>query len=104
MIILAPTAQQIYTCSLVLTDHAGNITRASITPFWFKPTCGNGSIDTAEECDEGRFCANQTICTDNLSLCPFECKTQEADNCTPWCNLSVCGDGYIDSDGGDNGA
>lgn len=96
-LILAPTISGVYSCFMTVTDQWWNISRLPITPFWFKATCGNWLIETVEECDEGRFCADWLSCTDDISLCPFTCATQFMDWCNPACDPSTCGDGYVDS-------
>jgi hypothetical protein len=69
--------------------------------FFVNDTCGNGDLDSAEECDEGSFCDDGTDCTNDYTLCPSECKPRFVDGCNPSCEPSQCGDGYIDELGTD---
>jgi hypothetical protein len=70
-------------------------------PFFYDMTCGNGIVDTVEECDEGRFCDDGTNCTADSSICPSECQPRFVDGCNPACEPSICGDGYVNTLGAD---
>lgn len=93
---ILPIDGGLYTCMIEITDHGGNVGTYPMSPFIFDATCGNGQLDTLEECDEGRFCDDGTDCTTDSSICPTECRTRFVDGCNPSCEPSRCGDGYID--------
>jgi cysteine-rich repeat protein len=83
--------------------------------------CGNGELDTGEECDDGNeddhdACTNQcqkARCGDGIVEAGVEeCddgNNVETDACTPQCKLARCGDGIVEKgveecdDGGANG-
>lgn len=79
--------------------------------------CGNGTLDTGEECDDGPANDDSGDCTSacKISMCGDglvntlgstakreECddeNTVDTDDCTAKCTIAVCGDGVINKDG-----
>jgi len=100
-------------CALWITDHWWNTAWIDIPGFEYSVSCGNGIIEWGEDCDEWRFCADWSSCTDDISKCCTndpsvcsgwiaECQTRFTQSCSPYCSLSTCGDGFVDRDGPDN--
>ncbi|MFH1642947.1 MAG: GLUG motif-containing protein [Nanoarchaeota archaeon] len=72
--------------------------------------CGNGVVETGEDCDDGKQYNNGIDCTADSSLCPAECLLRDNDGCSLSCTIesgyncqtvggkSVCGIGTPISD------
>lgn len=102
-ITIVPLVEDSYTnCSLYVEDHGGNFGWILIDSFSYDLSCGDGVIDEGEDCDEGRSCPDGNDCTENPGLCPGLCEPRFVDGCTPLCQMSRCGDLFLDSDGVDN--
>ncbi len=71
--------------------------------------CGNGKLDTGEECDDGALNDDNAVCTSTCKKTHcgdgvVNTKVEECDNggynadtaaCTAWCNNAYCGDHFI---------
>jgi cysteine-rich repeat protein len=89
-------------CQLIVQDHWNNTWYLILPNFTYQIGCWDGTLQAWESCDEWRSCNDGRDCTDDYSICPTECQPRFVDNCNPECELSACGDGYIDTDGVDN--
>ncbi len=75
------------------------------TPTQVSESCGDGTVDEGEECDDGKHCAQggntndpceiDTDCDDSPD--PGFCSTRSGDGCQATCALPVCGDGVTDN-------
>ena len=79
----------------------------SYTPYCLSATCGDGTTDANEECDDGNM-SNEDACTNGCrsAFCgdalvyagQEECDDGNTDNtdvCVAGCLTAVCGDGYV---------
>ena len=58
-------------------------------------TCGNGRIETGEQCDPGSVCSNGKSCSGSEKTCPGECHRRDSPDCDNKC-LGRCGNGVKD--------
>ncbi len=71
-------------------------------------TCGDGTPDTGEECDDGKQCGAGGSFGDPCTVdadCgegagPGTCQTRDGDGCQSDCSLPTCGDGITDNQSG----
>ena len=71
-------------------------------------SCGDGIVDTGEECDDGTQCGAggsfgdpctvDADCGEDVE--PGTCRTRDGDGCQASCSLPICGDGITDNQGG----
>jgi len=66
--------------------------------------CGDENQDPGEECDDGRQCGDGTQCTAHSQCTGFSedlCVPRDDDSCSRYCQLTLCGDGSLNSDRGE---
>lgn len=64
------------------------------------PTCGDGNVDSGEECDNGSKCSNGTDCTGNPGACSDgSCRPVAGNCCTASCVFANAGTACDDGNG-----
>lgn len=86
---------------------AGATVEVTYAPFCLSATCGNGTIDANEECDDNNSadddaCTSRCLdarCGDGISQAVAEAcddaNLDDTDDCISTCSVATCGDGFL---------